>query len=157
VKPISQRPNLRLVQREPLASEVCCFSQRYRKRCILGPGAQTALMTAPVNAWASFITGSNPGGHAIFDFIHRDPATFLPYLSTSRSYPSESAINVGKWSLPLGSGRVDLLRKGPALWEPFEEHDIPATIYQVPANFPVIGKGKTKALSGMGTPDLLGG
>ena len=26
-------------------------------------------------AWANFITGMNPGGHGIFDFIHRDPAT----------------------------------------------------------------------------------
>lgn len=107
--------------------------------------------------WGSFITGTNPGGHGIFDFIHRDPSTFTPYLSTSRSYPSDSKIDIGSYSIPLGAGKVDLLRKGAALWEPFEDADIPSTIFQVPANFPVIGKGKTKAISGMGTPDMLGG
>ena len=29
-------------------------------------------------AWSSFSTGTNPGGHGIFDFISRDPATYLP-------------------------------------------------------------------------------
>ncbi len=36
--------------------------------------AQTAV------AWSSFATGTNPGGHGIFDFISRDPATYLPML-----------------------------------------------------------------------------
>ncbi len=27
-------------------------------------------------AWSSFVTGMDPGGHGIFDFIHRDPATY---------------------------------------------------------------------------------
>lgn len=118
---------------------------------------QTTMPPQSPVCWASFITGSNPGSHGIYDFIHRDAATFTPYLSTSRSYPSESKIDIGDWSIPLGAGRVDLLRKGTALWEPFEAKDIPATIYQIPANFPIIGKGKTKSISGMGTPDLLGG
>jgi predicted AlkP superfamily phosphohydrolase/phosphomutase len=118
---------------------------------------QTTMPPQSPVAWASFITGTNPGGHGIFDFIHRDPTTFTPYLSTSRATASGTTLDIGSWSIPLSSGRVDLLRKGPALWEPFDEHDIPATIYQIPANFPVIGKGKTKAISGMGTPDLLGG
>src|SRR3990172_11642135 len=30
-------------------------------------------------AWSSFITGTNPGGHGIYDFIHRDAKTFEPY------------------------------------------------------------------------------
>lgn len=118
---------------------------------------QTTMPPQSPVAWASFITGCNPGSHGIYDFIHRDPKDFTPYLSTSRSYPADSSIDIGSWSVPLGAGHVDLLRKGPALWESFEEADIPATIYQIPANFPVMGKGKTKALSGMGTPDLLGG
>ena len=32
-------------------------------------------------AWAEFVTGLNPGGHNIYDFIARDPSTYLPYLS----------------------------------------------------------------------------
>src|SRR5579864_5802990 len=35
-------------------------------------------------AWSSFATGTNPGGHGIFDFISRDPATYLPDAALSR-------------------------------------------------------------------------
>lgn len=145
----------KLVQRYVAEGKMPTF-KRLMERGHFGELQTTMPPQSPV-AWGSFITGCNPGGHGIFDFIHRDPTTFTPYLSTSRSYPSDAKVDLGSWSMPLGSGRVELLRKGAALWEPFEAHDIPATIYQVPANFPVMGKGKTKAISGMGTPDLLGG
>lgn len=118
---------------------------------------QTTMPPQSPVAWASFITGSNPGSHGIYDFIHRDPSTYAPYLSTSKQEAPKSKLKLGNWSIPLGSGQSHLLRKGAALWEPFEAADIPATIYQIPANFPVVGKGKTKSISGMGTPDLLGG
>ena len=29
-------------------------------------------------SWTSMATGLNPGGHGIFDFVHRDPATYNP-------------------------------------------------------------------------------
>ena len=34
-------------------------------------------------AWSNFITGMNPGGHGIFDFIHRDPRTYAPLASST--------------------------------------------------------------------------
>ena len=34
-------------------------------------------------AWSNFITGQNPGGHGIYDFIHRNPTTRGPAPSTS--------------------------------------------------------------------------
>jgi len=34
-------------------------------------------------AWSNFVTGMNPGGHGIFDFIHRDPATYKPISSAT--------------------------------------------------------------------------
>jgi len=34
-------------------------------------------------AWSSFITGTDPGGTGIYDFIHRDPKAFVPYLPIS--------------------------------------------------------------------------
>ena len=36
-------------------------------------------------AWSSVITGLDPGSHGIFDFVHRDPHTMRPYLSTTRT------------------------------------------------------------------------
>jgi len=107
-------------------------------------------------AWSSFITGTNPGGHGIFDFIHRDAKSFSPYLSTARSYGPKKTLPLGAWSIPLQGGHVDLMRRGRPFWSVLEENDIPASLFQLPANFPVQSS-KTRAISGMGTPDLLGG
>src|SRR5436189_1760922 len=32
-------------------------------------------------SWTSMATGADPGGHGVFDFVQRDPATYLPYVS----------------------------------------------------------------------------
>ena len=73
-----------------------------------GPLQTTMPPQSPV-AWSSFITGTNPGGHGIFDFIHRDAANFMPYLSTSRSFGAPKTLDLGKWSIPLKGGKVELL------------------------------------------------
>ena len=43
-------------------------------------------------AWSNFITGRNPGGHGMFDFIHRDPETYQPLSSATRP-PMATAIS----------------------------------------------------------------
>ncbi|MFO7891076.1 MAG: alkaline phosphatase family protein [bacterium] len=116
---------------------------------------RTTLPPQSPVAWASFISGANPGVHGIYDFVHRDPAQFIPFLSTSRTYEPENSIDIGSWSIPLKSGKVELLRKGPTFWSALEKHDIPVWLYKLPANYPVT-EGKAKQISGLGTPDLLG-
>ena len=106
-------------------------------------------------AWSNFITGMNPGGHGIYDFIARDPETYLPYLSTTVTGEAKRTIKIGKWRIPLSKGKVTLLRRGKAFWQTLEEHGIPTVVIRLPSNFPPIGK-KTKGISGMGTPDILG-
>jgi len=106
-------------------------------------------------AWANFITGMNPGGHGIFDFIHREPENYLPFLSTSRTEPSKRTLKLGSWVLPLSGGKVELLRRGRAFWQILEDYGIPATIFRVPSNFPP-AESKQRTISGMGTPDILG-
>ena len=106
-------------------------------------------------AWSTFITGLDPGGHGIFDFVHRDPKTMLPYLSTTRTEPGGRTLGVGRWQLPLSSGRVESLRHGQPFWEVLESRGVPTTIIRMPANFPPSGTA-TRELSGMGTPDLTG-
>ncbi len=106
-------------------------------------------------AWSSFITGSNPGVHGIYDFVHRDPKTFEPYMSTTRTYTAEKSIHARNWRIPLSKDRVELMRKGTAFWKVLEEKGIPVTLYKLPVNFPV-KEGSARALSGMSTPDLLG-
>ena len=120
----------------------------------LSPLATTIPPQSPV-AWSTVISGLDPGGHGIFDFIHRDPATLAPYLSTTRTVPPSRTLKIGSWQLPLSGGKVELLRDGPAFWDALEDHGVRTSIIRMPANFPPSGTA-TRELSGMGTPDLLG-
>ena len=106
-------------------------------------------------AWSNFITGLDPGGHGIFDFVHRDPKTMVPYLSTTKTEAGTRSIRIGRWQLPLAAGKVELLRHGAPFWRLLEDHGIDSTIVRMPANFPPSGEA-SRELSGMGTPDLLG-
>lgn len=116
--------------------------------------ATTVPPQSPV-AWSSFITGMDPGGHGVFDFLHRDPRTRLPFSSMAEATGSKWSITIGRYVIPLSGGRVRLLRNGNAFWQILSSHGIPATIIRMPNNFPPVG-GDCRALSGMGTPDLQG-
>ncbi|MBI2822790.1 MAG: alkaline phosphatase family protein, partial [Acidobacteria bacterium] len=121
-------------------------------------GLRTLTTTIPPQspvAWSSLITGANPGEHGIFDFIHRDPKTLLPYFSTSQVHPPERVLRLGGWVLPLQSGRTELLRQGTAFWTYLDRHKVPVVLFHMPANFPPV-ESKGRTFAGMGTPDLLG-
>lgn len=97
-------------------------------------------------AWSSFATGVNPGGHGIFDFIRRDPKTYLPDLSFNR-YEQKNAF------LPP---RAVNLRKGTPLWELLGAAGIESAILRCPCTYPP-DQVRGRMLSGMGVPDLRGG
>jgi predicted AlkP superfamily phosphohydrolase/phosphomutase len=105
-------------------------------------------------AWSTFITGLDPGEHGIFDFVHRDPVTLEPYLSTDKTLGPRFTLPLGPWELPLSRSRVVSLRKGRAFWEYLSDRGIPVQIVRIPANYPPSGAGHE--LAGMGTPDLRG-
>ncbi|MFQ5668410.1 MAG: alkaline phosphatase family protein, partial [Candidatus Binatia bacterium] len=97
-------------------------------------------------AWSTFATGTNPGGHGIFDFIRRDPATYLPDFSLNRferkaPYLPAEAVN---------------LRRGAPVWELLSAAGIPSTIIRCPCTFPPDSL-RGRMLAGMGVPDLRGG
>jgi predicted AlkP superfamily phosphohydrolase/phosphomutase len=106
-------------------------------------------------AWATFITGRNPGGHGIFDFIERDPKTYIPYFSIARTTPGGRALPVGEWKLPLSGAKAESLREGRAFWELLCEQGVPCSIYRMPTNYPTQDTG-AEELAGLGAPDLLG-
>lgn len=117
---------------------------------------ETSIPPQSPVAWASIITGSGPGAHGIFDFIHRDPATLTPFFSAAQVKAPEHNLRLGNWVIPVSAGKVELLRHGRAFWEYLDERKIPVTVFRIPSNFPPVpGHGRT--LAGMGTPDLLGG
>lgn len=93
-------------------------------------------------AWTSFMTGLNPAGQGIFDFIMRNPKNYFPYLTLSETTGPRAAKIVSR-------------RKGKTFWNILSENKIPAFIYFCPNTFPperVYGK----MTSGMGVPDITG-
>ncbi len=108
-------------------------------------------------AWSTFITGMDPGGHGIYDFVHRDPKTYFPIMSMAEAVPSERTLSFGSWVIPLTSGKVESHRHGRAFWELLGEYGIPTTVFRIPVNFPPTENvPKHKSFSGMGTPDITG-
>lgn len=106
-------------------------------------------------AWADFITGMDPGGHGIFDFIQRDPQNYFPVSSAAESTKAAHTLSIGNYEFPLSGGKVRNLIKAKAFWQILEEHDIPATIFKMPSNYPPVPT-KQRTISGMNTPDILG-
>ncbi len=119
----------------------------------LQPLATTMPALSPV-AWSSFITGMTPGGHGIADFIARDPATYTPIFSIYENRDPEITISIGDVHLPIKGGGPLNLRQGKPFWAYLTERNIPTWISKVPTNFPV-EETATRAISGMGTPDLI--
>lgn len=101
-------------------------------------------------AWATFITGLDPGGHGIFDFLRHDHRTFA--IADSGTYRREPYRLFG---VPLFGGGFENLRKGKAFWEILEEAGVEASVIGIPSNFPPVGR-RSRTLSGLGTPDLRG-
>jgi len=120
----------------------------------VAPLATSVPPQSPV-AWSNFITGMDSGGHGIFDFIHRDPATLQPYFSTSEAKGATRFWRLGRWQIPRGRGSVANLRHGTAFWELLSDAGLDVTIFKVPSNFPPV-ECEVRSLSGMGTPDLTG-
>src|SRR6266849_3474597 len=117
---------------------------------IRATGGYTRLKTTypaqtPV-AWSSFMTGTNPGGHGIFDFISRDPETYLPDVALTRF---ERPKNM------LAQPRVINRRQGMPLWQTLSRADVPSTILRFPCTFPPETL-QGRMLSGVGVPDLRG-
>ena len=127
---------------------------RVAERGSFSPLATSVPPQSPV-AWSNFITGMDSGGHGIFDFVHRDPETMFPFLSSAETHAGGTTIKIGKWQIPLSGGSVELLRRGQAFWEVLEDNGIETTIIRMPANFPPSGTA-SRELSGMGTPDIIG-
>src|SRR5262245_17564157 len=107
--------------------------------------ATTYPAQTPV-AWSTVATGTNPGGHGIFDFVRRDPKTYLPDFSLNRyeqknAYLPPKAVN---------------LRRGTTFWELLSSAGVASTMVRFPCTFPPDDV-RGRMLSGMGVPDLRGG
>lgn len=95
-------------------------------------------------SWTSIATGLDPGGHGIFDFVHRDPSTYTPYVSL---LPTERKA-YGIQFVPPHRART--------IFEEATRMGYPATSLWWPATFPARPEIPVRTIPGLGTPDLLG-
>lgn len=107
---------------------------------------QTTYPAQTPVAWSSFATGTNPGGHGVFDFISRDPETYQPDAALSRFEPPKNVF------LPP---RVVNQRKGVPLWQTLTQAGVPSVVLRCPCSFPPESM-QGKMLAGVGVPDLRG-
>jgi len=113
----------------------------FKKLAASGTFCPLATSTPPQSpvAWTTLATGNTPDKHGLFDFIKRDPKTYMPSLSAP------------EWQ----NGKPVKARKSPAFWEVTSKNKIKTTILHYPLTFPP-EEVKGCMLSGMGVPDLRG-
>ncbi len=114
----------------------------------------TTPSISPV-AWSSFMTGTNPAKHNIFDFLSRDPRTYLPALSSAHIGKHRKTLSLGRFNIPLSKPEIRGLRRSVPFWKILGDHGIFCTVLRVPITFPP-EKFNGHLLSGMCAPDLKG-
>jgi len=114
----------------------------------------TTPAISPV-AWSSFMTGSEPSKHNIFDFLSRDPKTYLPALSSAYIGRPKRSLSLGRYAIPLSKPEIRGMRKSVPFWKTLGEAGIFSTVLRVPITFPP-EKFSGHLLSGMCAPDLKG-
>lgn len=147
--------------RELLAAGELPNIARLADRGTFKPLHTTNPPLSPV-AWSTFITGMNPGGHGIFDFLRRDPAKvrdgFLPEdaVTAVQTTSRRDAWNIPATDFVLpASERHVLLRHGVPFWELLEQRGIATVTYRMPASFPAEHE-RGRVIAGMGVPDVAG-
>jgi predicted AlkP superfamily phosphohydrolase/phosphomutase len=95
-------------------------------------------------SWTSIACGQNPGGHGMFDFVHRNPANYALHVSL---LPTERKM-LGIHFVPP--------HDAPTLFDYAVQQGYPATSLWWPATFPARLASPVRTFPGLGTPDILG-
>ncbi len=103
-------------------------------------------------AWSSFATGTNPGGHGIYDFLKRHPENYMPDIAVMDLHPPE--FSLGMFVSEPAHGTPT--RGGTSFWKVAADSGIKATLLTVPYTFPPEDITPGRLISGLGTPDLRG-
>ncbi len=95
-------------------------------------------------SWTSIATGLNPGGHGMFDFVHRNPETYGLFVSL---LPTKSGILGTQFTSPYNAETI---------FEAAVKDGYPATSLWWPATFPARLQSPVRTIPGLGTPDIFG-
>jgi predicted AlkP superfamily phosphohydrolase/phosphomutase len=101
-------------------------------------------------AWASFATGLNPGGTGIYDFLKRDPETYLPELSLVAREKPEFLFKL----IPIKRPKITNLRSGVPFYKSVADAGYKTTVLRMPLEFPPTSLPGGKLWAGLGVPDI---
>jgi len=103
-------------------------------------------------AWASFATGLNPGGTGIYDFLARDPKTYLPKLGLVAKKKPKFLFGL----IPISPAKVTNERHGVPFYVAAADAGYKTTVLRMPLEFPPSKVPGGKLLSGLSVPDIRG-
>lgn len=95
-------------------------------------------------SWTSIATGLNPGGHGLFDFVHRNPKNYSLHVSL---LPTTQGVLGTQFAQPHQSQTI---------FDHAVENGYPASALWWPAMFPARQTSLVNMIPGLGTPDILG-
>ncbi|MBI3159864.1 MAG: alkaline phosphatase family protein [Chloroflexi bacterium] len=127
-----------LVERGDLPNLRAFMEQGAYRRLGISNPAQSEV------SWSSIATGLNPGGHGLFDFVHRNPATYALEVSL---LPVKESL-VGTQFVRPHSART--------FFDHAVENGYPAASLWWPATFPARLDSPIQSIPGLGTPDIHG-
>ena len=103
-------------------------------------------------AWSSFATCKNPGNHGIYDFLRRNPATYVPGLGFGVLKQPELAPD-GALANPAAYTNY---RKGDTFWAAANAKGMRCKLLVVPFAFPADHLANSSMLCGLDVPDIRG-
>lgn len=103
-------------------------------------------------AWAAFATGLNPGGTGIFDFLKRDPQTYLPELALVSREKAKFLFGL----IPIKPPKVTNERSGVPFYKAVADAGFKTTVIRMPLEFPPTNLPGGKLWAGLGVPDIRG-
>ncbi len=113
--------------------------------------ATTNPPESPV-AWASFATGLNPGGTGIYDFLARDPKTYLPKIALVGKRPPKFLFGL----IPIRGVKVWNNRHGIPFYQAAADAGYKTTVIRMPLEFPPSKLPGGHLLAGLSVPDIRG-
>jgi len=117
----------------------------------------TSLPSISPVAWSTFATGVDASHHNIYDFLTRDPCSYMPVLSSTDTRTVPRCLNLGFAKVPFGQRAVyKLLQKSQPFWKLLGAQYVWSSIVRVPITWPPQPFKNGTLLSGMCVPDLQG-
>lgn len=126
------------------------------KEGTFAPLATACPSISPV-AWSSYATGVDASRHNIYDFLTRDPCSYMPVLSSSETHTLPRTLNLGFAKVPFGQrASWRSLQKSQPFWKLLGANYVWSSIIRVPITFPPQPFKNGTLLSGMCVPDIQG-